>query len=449
MTLFVFAGPTISRADAESLLDAKVLPPVAQGDVFRASKELPFAIGIVDGYFERTPAVWHKEILWALSRGIHVFGAASMGALRAAELSAFGMKGVGSIFEAFHSGEIEDDDEVAVAHSDASTGYRATSEAMVNIRATFRRAEHEGVIAAPSRAKLEAVAKGLWYPDRAYPLVFAHAVEQGLAAKEVDGVRAFVAGHRVDQKRVDAIAMLEAMGRCVAAGASPPPVKFSFSHTEAWDQVVDWAETQPPMGDEREHLSADLLAAEARLSGAGVRACVAGATRTVAGVLARRSGTRDQAARTAAADLRLRRRHGLDDESFGEWLRAHGLTHETYRSFVARQADFEWLTDRYRHDVDRHVVDDLRMTGDYVRVSERALDKQSLLAMHGLGEPSQSDAGIGEAELLAWYFEKAMGVPIPVDPESFLPEIGVPSLAALRREALREYLYVRLSATSK
>ena len=71
------------------------------------------AIGIIDGYFENIPSVWHKEILWAMSQGIHVFGSASMGALRAAELAPFGMEGVGAIFEAYRDGWLEDDDEVA------------------------------------------------------------------------------------------------------------------------------------------------------------------------------------------------------------------------------------------------------------------------------------------------------------------------------------------------
>ena len=104
----------------------------------------PLAIGLIDGYFERVPAVWHKEILWALSQGIHVFGSASMGALRAAELAPFGMIGVGAIFEAYRDGILEDDDEVAVAHGPADTGYRAGSDAMVNIRATLARAVQHG-----------------------------------------------------------------------------------------------------------------------------------------------------------------------------------------------------------------------------------------------------------------------------------------------------------------
>ena len=57
-------------------------------------------------------------------------GAGSIGALRAAELEAFGMVGEGRIFEAYRSGVLEpydtpfeDDDEVAVVHAPAELGY--------------------------------------------------------------------------------------------------------------------------------------------------------------------------------------------------------------------------------------------------------------------------------------------------------------------------------------
>ena len=49
----------------------------------RSIAHRPRAIGIIDGYFQQVPSVWHKEILWAMAQGVHVFGSASMGALRA------------------------------------------------------------------------------------------------------------------------------------------------------------------------------------------------------------------------------------------------------------------------------------------------------------------------------------------------------------------------------
>ena len=135
----VFTGPTITPAEAARELDAVYRPPAAEGDVYRAAERHPRAIGIIDGYFENVPAVWHKEILWAMSEGIHVYGSASMGALRAAELAAFGMVGIGTVFEAYRDGVLEDD-EVAIVHADAEFDFRPASEAMVNIRATLEKA---------------------------------------------------------------------------------------------------------------------------------------------------------------------------------------------------------------------------------------------------------------------------------------------------------------------
>jgi hypothetical protein len=74
------------------------------------------------------------------------------------------------------------------------------------------------------------------------------------------------------------------------------------------------------------------------------------------------------------------------------------------------------------------------------------LEKEAVLAAHGLTEPTLADAGVGEQELLAWYFEDRIGEPIPLDMDTFLSEMALPSLSALRQEALREYLFVRLSA---
>jgi hypothetical protein len=132
--VYVFLGPTLPLREARRHLKAEYLPPVAQGDVLRLLDRQPAIIAIIDGYFEMVPSVVHKEILLALESGVHVLGASSMGALRAAELDAFGMKGVGQIYRWYASGRLEDDDEVAVVHGPAEHGYREMSDAMVNVR---------------------------------------------------------------------------------------------------------------------------------------------------------------------------------------------------------------------------------------------------------------------------------------------------------------------------
>src|SRR5687767_14609932 len=158
MSIIVFTGPTLPADAARRELDAIYLPPVSQGDVYRACAKRPKAIAIIDGYFERVPSVWHKEILWAMSQGIHVYGASSMGALRAAELETFGMIGIGKIFSDYRDGVLEDDDEVAVIHGPEEDGFPAFSEAMVNIRATLNRAVESKVIDAQDNTRLQTIA---------------------------------------------------------------------------------------------------------------------------------------------------------------------------------------------------------------------------------------------------------------------------------------------------
>src|SRR5277367_4393096 len=109
MTAVIFAGPSLPPAVRPADPVLRWRPPIKQGEIYETLLNRPAIIGIIDGYFEVTPTVWHKEILWAMAQGIHVYGSASIGALRAAELTDFGMKGVGHIYRQFQTGQLTDD----------------------------------------------------------------------------------------------------------------------------------------------------------------------------------------------------------------------------------------------------------------------------------------------------------------------------------------------------
>lgn len=246
MSLCVFLGPSLPRAEAQALLDAEYLPPVSEGDVYRAALRGPRAIGIIDGYFEVVPAVWHKEILYALSRGIHVFGASSMGALRAAELHAFGMDGIGWIFEAFRDGLLEDDDEVAVMHGPAELGYPNLSEAMVNIRRTLAAAHTAGVIGDRSHEVLVASAKELFYRERSFARVLTLGRNAGLPEPELERLERWLPAGAIDQKRDDARLLLETLGRRFREAETPPKEPlFHFEHTTLWERAARLAGRPP------------------------------------------------------------------------------------------------------------------------------------------------------------------------------------------------------------
>jgi hypothetical protein len=205
--------------------------------VLSAMAVRPTVIAIVDGYFHNAPAVWHKEILWALSQGVRVIGGASMGALRAAELEPFGMEGAGRVFEAFRDGKLTDDDEVAVRHGPEEIGYPAVSEALVNIRATLAAAEARGTVAAGTRCRLEGIAKATFYPERSFGRLLADARRADLPAAELDALTAFLAETRVDQKRLDALELLGVVRERLGAGP-PPRRSWRFENTEVWHALI-------------------------------------------------------------------------------------------------------------------------------------------------------------------------------------------------------------------
>ena len=120
--LYIYTGPSLDHDSTKKLAPSNsiVCPPIKGGDVLNLlSDELlppPTHIHIIDGYYYNVPSVRHKEILQALEQGITVSGCSSMGAIRAAECSDFGMIGTGRIFNYFASQLVTGDDEIAVSH---------------------------------------------------------------------------------------------------------------------------------------------------------------------------------------------------------------------------------------------------------------------------------------------------------------------------------------------
>jgi hypothetical protein len=239
MKAIVFAGPTLPPRLRPAGVPWEWRPPVRQGELYRAAAlARPEVIGVLDGYFEVVPAVWHKEILWAMAEGVHVFGAASIGALRAAELDAFGMRGIGRIYEQFRGGILQDDDEVAVLHGPEELGYPAVTEAMVNIRATLVAAAAAGILAPEIAACLADIAKAQFYKERAWDAVLQAASARGLPSAALGDFATWLPSGRIDQKRLDAEAMLAAIRVHLAANPNPMRVTYEFADTAAWRAAV-------------------------------------------------------------------------------------------------------------------------------------------------------------------------------------------------------------------
>jgi hypothetical protein len=192
----VFLGPSLAREDAERILDADYLPPICRGDLERLPEHVRF-VGIIDGEFFQSLSVSPKEVLQLLRRGVTVFGASSMGALRAAETWKFGTIGVGQIFTMFRDGILEADDEVALIYERDT--YRKLSEPLVNLRAALDMAAAAGVIDDQEKTDLLLRMKSLYFPERSH---------QALQAISPSVRAYFTTNPWPDIKRDDAIELL-------------------------------------------------------------------------------------------------------------------------------------------------------------------------------------------------------------------------------------------------
>ncbi|SMG40918.1 TfuA-like protein [Paracoccus sp. J56] len=412
MTAIIFAGPSLDDSDRAAWPGLQFQPPVRQGALYAAACLRPRAIGVIDGYFDGVPAVLHKEILWALSQGIAVFGASSMGALRAAELHQFGMRGIGRIFEDYRDGRLTDDDEVALLHGPPETAYPALSEPMVNIRATITRAQAEGVLDAAEASALTAAAKALFYQDRSWPEVLA-AVP--LPAPACERLRDWLPRGRVDRKREDARALLQAVADHLASDEPPISPGFTFELTEAWANA-SWLTPAP----REEGPDADAILDELRLEGpAYAEVRQAALLQHLADQAATREGLKLQPKELAKAaeDLRLPlgllRKRDLD-----EWAHKNGLDDAGLARLIRARASVENLARRLDGALRPAMLDQLRLQNRYSTLRDNAL------ASPDQGTPRTPPRPL----LLAWYFETRLGREIPADLNEYAAGLGLSDL---------------------
>ncbi|EPE94579.1 TfuA-like protein [Rhizobium grahamii] len=204
----IFVGPSLPAAQRPSPTDIFFRPPAVQGDVLSAARDGARVIGIIDGGFEYTAPVVHKEILHALSHRVRVFGAASMGALRAVECSPFGMVGVGRIYRDYASGAIVDDSDVALLHGPLEFGYRPFTVPMVNVRATLDEVEGLGELDLTLRLEIERAAGETFFKKRTWKAVLEKA---NIASADRKILLPLLLSREVDQKAMDASELVTAV----------------------------------------------------------------------------------------------------------------------------------------------------------------------------------------------------------------------------------------------
>ncbi len=214
----VFVGPSLPRAQRQDG-PFEWLAPAAAGDLLALLDRRPPRVCLIDGLFDTCPAPWHKEALLLMSHGTTLFGAASMGALRAAELHPFGMIGVGTIFEAYRDGRLHGDDEVALLHATGQLDWAPLTVPMIEVRATLVAACRARLIDVTDARRIRARIRDIFFGERDWPMIGRVCTAEGLLSANQSQRLEHL---HVRLKQRDALACLEA-ARSWSAQPRPCP----------------------------------------------------------------------------------------------------------------------------------------------------------------------------------------------------------------------------------
>jgi hypothetical protein len=239
----VFVGPTRVKKAAYPRID--FFPPAALGAVYRAFEHGYRRIGIIDGFFGNTPSVWHKEVLFVIAQGAEVVGAASTGALRAAELAPYGMRGIGNIFRLYRRAAIADDDEVCVTHAIEELDFMPLSEPMISIRYTLRDLRHRGIVSAPEETAIAADLKAAHFSERTLDQIRAAIAAHVPAARAATVADSYMTSRR-DAKGADGTRLLDWLS---APRRPEAKLDWEFPRTVHWvHQFEDRLADVPELG---------------------------------------------------------------------------------------------------------------------------------------------------------------------------------------------------------
>lgn len=423
----VFVGPTLPRAQVAALLPrARILPPARHGDLLRLDARAGDTILLIDGLFLQTAPVRHREIMYLLGQGVTVAGSSSMGALRAAELWRFGMRGYGEVFRLYRDGEIDGDDEVAIVHGTAEDGYHGYSDPLVSIRVALREAADAAVIS-PAEARLM-LAEAVAMPFRSRSF---RALETRVPAGPAERFRAWRSVHDTDLKAADARLLL------AAAAAGDPGLRPAGPGDEPVRNVHTWIfdmwEHQYHGGTTEGEWVADADAATAiRLFHPGFRDSH---RRHVLSWVAGLDPDHPAVAERAVAVARAR---GLSPAAPGGWLTEHDLTmpaDEVLATLLVRAfgAARRWSPSRWDLPPSLRTARALAAGRALVLAARRHAQRQG---QRPGGAPESTDRAIAAV----WGCDRG-----DLEPEAW--DRGIPDLATLRQIAAPFTAYVQAEET--
>lgn len=208
----IFLGPSLSIEKAKKILEADYRKPAKKGDLFQLIFNETRIVGLIDGYFlQDYPPTPIEVYNLVKKKETKVYGSSSLGALRAVELSKYGMIGVGKIFNLFRNGILDSDDEVAVTFTDYSD-YK--SEALIDIRYNLFLAQKMKVIDKEVKRIILRVSKQTYFPYRTYTDILDKCKQKYPDYRlQIEKFGEYIQSNRKSLKEDDAVLLLKRIKR--------------------------------------------------------------------------------------------------------------------------------------------------------------------------------------------------------------------------------------------
>ena len=418
--IICYLGPSLPLAKAKAILPHAIfLPPAKQGDVVSdVIIHKPHRLILIDGVFDANLSVWHKELVWALQYPnlSAIYGAASMGALRAAELDFLGMIGIGRIYHWYRDSVTEDDSEVAVQYAtrEGPDGplYYVNTVPLVNIRAGIEHHPDKE----RARAFLEEM-RGVFYMERT-PTVCA----------EAWGDEAFP---HIDQKAIDARTALADFAMYESAPLQKPtPENLSryFQALYERDRRISISGTEIP----QQHIDAYVLLHNPEYE----RITWDSANQDLALMLCDHLCVSVSIEEVERENVRFQHRSGIETlEDFETFLSANGWSHHEYDRLMIQNARIRKLqhantvTKMYRRNT-QQIIDYLRTHQGFDYWAKLAVESEKKIQKSGVDDWLGVNLETPAFDLLAQHFEKE-GLDLKCNHEEYLLETGFSNLTEL------------------
>ncbi len=144
-----------------------------------------------------------------------------------------------------------------------------------------------------------------------------------------------------------------------------------------------------------------------------------------------------------AALKRLREQFGLYARAdLDRWMAANDLDASALEALIDEEAAVEALRARAGRAIEARLIDELRLSGAYPRLADRALKKDAAIAASTQPD-SSAPAGLRGPALRLWYFEKRLRRAAPDDVAEYAARIGFADASALDAALYREWLFLK------